>query len=88
MHTDLDDARTIVAQLLYVLTHVGDGSVDVEVPPELRDLGPVLLTPEGVQARLETMVAGACRALLAVLDAHGLPVEEGLQQTALRLAEG
>lgn len=84
MHTNLDDARLIVAQLLHVLRHPGD---DAEVPRELRDLGPVELSPAGVQARLETLVAGACRALLTVLDAHGLPADEALQRAALALAE-
>ena len=87
MNTDVDDARLIVAQLLHVLRHVGDGTTEVEVPRELRDLGPVALSPEGVQARLETLVAGACRALLTVLDLHGLPTDESLERLALALAD-
>ena len=89
MHTNLDDARTIVAQLRYLLEHVREDGQLVEVPRELGDLGPVELSPEGVQARLETMVAGACRALLTVCDvasAHGLSQQDALRQTALALA--
>ena len=89
MHTNADDARTVVAQLLYLLTHSGPTDGEVDVPLALRDLGPVELTPEGVAARLETMVAGACRAVLAVVDvaAPGQDPRGVLQQAALLLAD-
>lgn len=89
MHTSLDDARLVLAQLLYLLERVAPDQPEVEVPLALRDLGPVELSPEGVQERLETLVAGACRALLAVLDVastHGLGQLDGLREAALRLA--
>ena len=87
MHTALDDARLVVAQLLYLLENVRDELIDV--PPELCDLGPVEMTPEGVQQRMETLVAGASRALLTVLDLvaeRGLEHRDALRQAALRLA--
>ncbi len=89
MHTNAEDARLIVAQLLYLLEHVGHDGQEVDVPLSLRDLGPVALSPEGVQERLETLVAGACLALLAVLDVastHGLGQVDALRQAALGLA--
>jgi len=89
VHTNAEDARLIVAQLLYLLEHLGDDGQEVQVPLALCDLGPVELSPEGVQERLETLIAGACRALLAVLDVastHGLSQVDALQQAALGLA--
>ena len=89
MHTALDDARLVVAQLMYLLEHVTPDGGEVDVPPELCDLGPVLLTPSGVQQRMETLMAGASQALLALLDVaslHGLGERDALQQVALRLA--
>ena len=89
MHTNLDDARTVVAQLLHLLTRLSDDGEQVEVPLALRDLGPVELSPEGVQERLETLVAGACRALLAVVDVVA-PQQDPrgvLEQAALLLAD-
>lgn len=90
MHTNLEDARLITAQLLYLLERVDPEGGEVDVPLELRDLGPVELSPEGVAQRLETLVAGACRALLAlteVASSHGLSQVEALQQAALLLAQ-
>ena len=89
MHTSLEDARLVVAQLLYLLEAIGPDGQEVEVPQELTDLGPVQLSPSGVQERMETLVAGSCRALLAVLDVasgHGLGQVDALRQAALLLA--
>lgn len=89
MHTALDDAQLVVAQLLYLLEHMRDDGELIEVPPQLCDLGGVELTPEGVQQRLETLVAGASQALLTVLDLlaeRGLSHREALREAALRLA--
>ena len=89
MNTNLDDARMIVGQLLYVMEHVREDGGPVEVPRELCELGPVELSPDGVRERLETLVAGACRALLAVLDVattHGLAQQDALEQAAMALA--
>ena len=80
----LSDGRWVRAH-----DHVTPDGGEVDVPPELCDLGPVLLTPSGVQQRMETLMAGASQALLVLLDVaslHGLGERDALQQVALRLA--